>query len=110
MEELLGERHDVRPVVTASAAGVRVHRPLEMEMEMDSDVPVPVPEEVADTAEASPARKKKTKKTDRFAEMLAHMKTTDEAMLQILRTSTETFERIGNSLVSALNAGRVSNN
>ncbi|ELU14737.1 hypothetical protein CAPTEDRAFT_192727 [Capitella teleta] len=114
MEELLGERHDVRPVVTASAAGVRVHRPLEMEMEMDSDVPVPVPvpEEVADIAEASPARKKKKtkKQTDRFAEMLAHMKTTDEAMLQILRTSTETFERIGNSLVSALNAGRASNN
>ncbi|ELU09959.1 hypothetical protein CAPTEDRAFT_185170 [Capitella teleta] len=91
---------------------VWVHRPLEMEMEMDSDVPVPVPvpEEVADKAEASPARKKKTKKTDRFAKMLAHMKTTDEAMLQILRTSTETFERIGNSLVSALNAGRASNN
>jgi hypothetical protein len=62
MEELLGERHDVRPVVTASAAGVWVHRPLEMEMDSDDPVPVPVPEEVADTAEASPARKKKDEK------------------------------------------------
>jgi hypothetical protein len=57
-----------------------------------------------------PGKKRRKKQTDRFAEMLAHMKTTDEAMLQILRTSTETFERIGNSLVSALNAGRASNN
>ncbi|ELT93974.1 hypothetical protein CAPTEDRAFT_208549 [Capitella teleta] len=111
MEELLGERHDVRPVVTASRVfGSTDHWKWKWKWTQMFLFLFLYQKKLLTKQRLHPPGKKKTKKTDRFAEMLAHMKTTDEAMLQILRTSTETFERIGNSLVSALNAGRASNN
>ena len=109
MEELIGDRHDIRPIVTATAGGVTVHRP--EDTLLDETEPLSTCSDTEESvSHARPAagsnatrpKKAPKKKADKFAQLLEHMRETDANLIAAFNESSNTFERVAMAMVGAL--------